>query len=193
MMETRQLTADGYELTFGTNHLGHFLLTTLLLDTLKRSAPSRIVNVSSRAHERTRSGLQRDNLQGERSYGLFAAYAQSKLANVLFARELTRRLQGTGVVANSIHPGVVRTEFLRGRPIGRWVMNAALALVMKSVEAGVQTQVAVAVDPDLERVSGKYFADCRVVREAKQAQSDEDAAWLWAESERLVEAAAKRA
>lgn len=183
-VEGRQLTVDGHEMTFGTNHLGHFLLTNLLLEQLKSSSPSRIVTVASLAH--THAQLNRDNLNSERSYGQFGAYCCSKLANVLFTRELAKRLSGTGVTANSLHPGVVRTDLLRNHPVVRSFLTPPAYLLMKSTSAGVQTQLTVALDPELQRVSGKYFSDCRVTEESATAQDDETAAWLWQQSEQLV-------
>src|SRR5262245_11902175 len=114
MFAERQLTADGFERTFALNHLAYFRLTNLLLETLKASAPARVVNVASDAHRRMRHGMEWDNLMGEQRYRPFRAYCQSKLANILFTRELARRLEGSGVTANCLHPGFVRTRFFLG-------------------------------------------------------------------------------
>lgn len=148
----RQSTADGFELTFQSNHLGHFLLTHLLLDLLKASAPARIVNVSSNAH---RSGMMRwDDLQAEKSYDGMAVYAQSKLANILFTYELARRLKGTRVTANCLHPGVIASEFFRDMP---WLVRGPLSLVLTSPEKGARPSIRAASDPGLDSVTGKYF------------------------------------
>ena len=115
VLHIRQLTIDGFEMTFGVNHLGHFLLTNLLLDSLKASSSSRIINVSSVVHAWGK--INKDDLQAEKSYSSGTAYPQSKLANVLFTREMAKRLKETTVVVNSLHPGAVLTEFMRDRPI----------------------------------------------------------------------------
>lgn len=177
-------TKDGHDMVFGTNHLGPFLLTNLLLDILKASAPSRIINVSSKGHALT--SLKRDDLMGEKSYSLFSAYAQSKLANVLFTRQLSKRIRNTGVTANSLHPGAVRTEISRNAPLW-WYIFYPLVILFKTAKAGAQTTIAVALDPDLEQVSGKYFDECIVTEESKDAQNDDDAEWLWNVSEQLTE------
>ena len=114
VVRERSLTDDGFETTFAVNHLGYFLLTDLLMGLLKKSAPARIVNVSSAAHAYGK--IDFDNLQGEKNYGSFSAYANSKLANVLFTYELARRLDGTGVTANCLHPGTVATDLFRDLP-----------------------------------------------------------------------------
>lgn len=177
-------TKDGFEMQLGVNHLGHFLLTNLLLDTLKKSAPSRIVNVSSSAHYYGK--LNKDDLNSERSYSRVNAYSQSKLANVLFTRELAKRLDGTGVVTNSLHPGAVKTELARHVSWFTFILLPVRWLLFKDAKSGAQTQLAVALDPELKNVSGKYFTDCRIKKESKLAQNDEDADWLWRTSEKLV-------
>jgi len=179
----RTTTADGLELQIGTNHFGHFLLTNLLLDTLQASAPSRIINVSSLGHKIGK--IQRDDINCEKSYNKWTAYGNSKLANILFTRELAKRLAGTGVTTNSLHPGSVTTELQRH--IG--VLNAItypFRFLFKTPKSGAQTQIALAVDPDLEKVTGKYFADCKVSSESKAAQCDDTAKWLWTKSEEIT-------
>ncbi|XP_059612876.1 retinol dehydrogenase 14-like [Phlebotomus argentipes] len=181
MIPNKNLTEDGFEMQIGVNHMAHFLLTNLLLDLLKKSAPSRIVTVSSLAHM---SGqINKEDLNSDKSYNRITAYAQSKLANILFTRELARRLESTRVTANCLHPGAVNTELLRHIPtflvfIGR----PFLMLFFKTPRNGAQTQIRLAVDPVLEDVTGKYFSDCKEVKPRPQAQDDEMAAWLWAES-----------
>lgn len=156
MMCPKSLTKDGFEMQIGTNHLGHFLLTNLLLDLLKKSSPSRIVNVSSRAHVKGR--LNKDDLNSDKSYEKFEAYRQSKLANVLFTRELSKRLAGTQVTVNSLHPGVVNTELVRHfNPIITFITGLVGQLLFKTAKSGAQTQIRLAVDPELDEVTGKYF------------------------------------
>lgn len=179
----RSTTADGLELQIGTNHFGHFLLTNLLLDLLKASAPSRIINVASVLH--IIGKINREDLNSEKSYQKLLAYGQSKLANILFTRELAKRLAGTGVVANSLHPGVVSTELQRHLSVARFVLFL-FAFFFKTPKAGAQTTLALALDPDLENVSGKYFSDCKVAKETKAAQCDDTAEWLWKKSEEVT-------
>lgn len=169
-------TKDGFEMQIGVNHMGHFLLTNLLLDTLKASAPSRIVVVSSIAHKM--GNIRKNDLNSEKSYNKYKAYFQSKLANVLFSRELSKKLQGTGVTVNSLHPGVVQTELNRYQPITSKLIYP-LYICFKSPTSGAQTQLTVALDPDLEKVSGKYFDNCSIKEESAAAKDDEMAKWLW--------------
>lgn len=180
----RLTTKDGFELQIGTNHFGHFLLTNLLLDTIKASAPARIINVSSLAHKFGK--IHRDDLQLEKgSYTRWVSYGQSKLANILFTRELAKRLNGTNVTVNSLHPGAVATELGRHLGILHYIALPFQALV-KTPKSGAQTSIMLAVDPDLEKVTGKYFVDCAIATESKAAQCDETAAWLWEVSERIT-------
>ncbi|XP_053684450.1 retinol dehydrogenase 13-like [Sabethes cyaneus] len=183
----RSVTAEGIELQLGVNHMGHFLLTNLLLDMLKMSAPSRIVVVSSLAHTRGKINVQ--DLNSEKSYDRAAAYEQSKLANVLFTRELAKRLQGTGVTVNAVHPGVVDTEIMRHMGIfNSWfsgiLVKPFIWPFLKSPIAGAQTSVYAALDPELEKVSGQYFSDCAAKDVAEQAKDDKLAQWLWAVSDK---------
>lgn len=177
----RQLSADGYELDFAVNHLGHFLLTQLLLPRLEASAPSRIVVVSSALHRNAKLDL--DDLQGERSWSMMGTYGKSKLANMLFVREQARRLEGRGVTINALHPGVIATELARDFPAPLRLMAR---LFFKSPEAGAKTSLHVATAPELERVSGKYFEDSKEARPGSDALDDAAAARLWAISEQLV-------
>lgn len=181
MFTPRNETQEGFEMQFGVNHIAHFLLTNLLLDTLKASAPSRIVIVSSVGHTFI-GGLNKDDLNWDRSYNKYKAYFQSKLANVLFARELTKRLAGTGVTANSLHPGAVKTELNRYQSVMS-VIFYPMYFFFKTAKQGAQTSLTVALDPDLEKVSGKYFDNCRITAESRAAQNDEEAEWLWNISE----------
>ncbi len=189
---TRTLTKDGFETTFGVNHLGYFLTTKLLLDAVKASAPARIVSVSSTAH--SRATMNFEDLQGERSYGGFGAYGQSKLANVLFTYELARRLEGTGVTANCLHPGVVRTGFGRNNSgiIGS-LFKAGQAIgkpFLLTPEKGAQTSIYLASSPEVEGVTGKYFAKSRETTSNAASQDRDAASRLWELSEQMVAAGA---
>ncbi|XP_073204504.1 retinol dehydrogenase 12-like isoform X2 [Lepidochelys kempii] len=148
-------TADGFEIHLGVNHLGHFLLTFLLLECLKQSAPARIVNVSSLAHHGGR--IRFHDLQGEKCYNWGLAYCHSKLANVLFTRELARRLQGTGVTANSLHPGTVHSSLGR-HSILMTLLWKTFSFFLKTPREGAQTSVYCAVAEELESVTGQYFS-----------------------------------
>jgi len=184
----RTETADGFESTFGVNHLGHFVLTNGLLDLLVAAAPSRIVVLSSGAHEFARSGLDFDDLQAEQTYSSMGAYGRSKLANLLFVHELAKRLDGTGVTVNAVHPGAVRTRLGRDGDGGR-LGNVAMTLLgpfFRSPDKGARTSVYVATDPSLDGVSGAYFADEKRKEPRATALDDEAAARLWTISEQLT-------
>lgn len=186
VIRSRQLSVDGIELTWATNHLSAFLLTTLLLDRLKASAPARIITTTSAAHARAR--LPFDDLQAERSYrGMgFSRYGETKLANVVFTRELARRLKGTGVTANCFHPGLVSSGFNRnnGR-LMRMVMRV-LDVVSRSPEKGAETLVWLADSPQVSALSGAYFVDCREVMPSVAARDADAGQRLWAISEQQV-------
>ncbi|XP_045061649.1 retinol dehydrogenase 12-like isoform X1 [Coregonus clupeaformis] len=189
MMCPKWLTEDGFETQLAVNHLGHFLLTNLLLGKLKSSAPSRVVNVSSIAHKGGK--IQFDDLFfAKRPYNSLVSYRQSKLANVLFSRELARRLKGTGVTSYSLHPGVIRTELTRHVetwfPMLRAILSAPSVLLMKTSTQGAQTSIYCAVTPGLEHKSGCYFSDCVVMETAPEGRDDAVAKRLWKESARLV-------
>jgi NAD(P)-dependent dehydrogenase (short-subunit alcohol dehydrogenase family) len=183
----RQVTADGFEHTFALNHLGYFVLTDLLLERLRASAPARIVNVSSDAHRSARLAML-DDLQSERGYGPmgFGAYGRSKLMNVLFTYELARRLEGTGVTANAMHPGFVASGFgLNNRGLVAALIRLT-QLFARTPEQGADTAVYLASSPDVEGMTGQYFADRKAV--ASSAVSYDVAAQqrLWEISARLV-------
>jgi NAD(P)-dependent dehydrogenase (short-subunit alcohol dehydrogenase family) len=183
--QTRHGTADGLEHTFALNHLAPFLLTHLLLDRLKESAPARVVTVSSGAQAMGR--IDFDDLQGQRSYSGQRAYNQSKLANVLFTYELARRLAGTGVTANVLHPGVVRTAFGAEDPGA--LQRLLVPLVrpfMKTPEQGATTSIHLASAPELEHVTGQYFADSRPKRSSARSYDEALAQRLWVTSADLV-------
>jgi NAD(P)-dependent dehydrogenase (short-subunit alcohol dehydrogenase family) len=175
----RRLTADGYEMTFALDHLNYFLLTNLLLETLKTSAPARVVNVSSGAHEGAKE-LDFDNLQGERKFGAWEAYNRAKLCNVLFTYELARRLEGSGVTANAVHPGFVATGFARNNGffynVGTWVAGK---LFGRTPEVGARTSLFLAASPEVEGVSGKYFFDGQPIQSSPLSYDEALAARLW--------------
>ena len=180
----RIVTEDGFESTFAINHLAHFLLTNLLLESLKGSAPSRIVNVTSEAH---RTGhVNFDDLQGERRYWGMKSYPQSKLANVLFTYELARRLKGTEVTANCVHPGTVRTNF--GRNSGGFMALAVriFAPFMLSPEDGAKTVVWLASSPEVEHVTGMYFEKQSERKSTKESYDLNVARRLWEVSSELT-------
>jgi NAD(P)-dependent dehydrogenase (short-subunit alcohol dehydrogenase family) len=180
----RQLSVDGIEMTFALNHLAYFLLTSLLLDTLKASAPARIINVSSGAH--TSGKIEFGNLQGERSYG-FAAYPNAKLATLLFTAELARRLEGTGVTVNALHPGLTATGF--GKNNGK-IMAALVSLFaplfMRSPAKGAGTSVYLASSLAVEGITGKYFYDSQITPASPGATDSVVAGKLWSVSAEMV-------
>lgn len=183
----RQTTNEGFEMQIGVNHLGHFLLTHLLLDYLKASTPSRIINVSSIAH--ARGFIDTSDFNSEKSYDPKKAYEQSKLANVLFTRELSKRLEGSGVTVNALHPGIVDTELMRHMGVvnsffGKITVYPFLWLFTKRPNAGAQTTLFAALEPSLEKVSGEYFANCKQAEMAETAKDEKMALWLWKLSEK---------
>ncbi len=177
---------QGYELQFFTNHIGHFILVTSLLDQLGERG--RVVMVSSDAHHGApKDGIQFDNLSGEKGYRPWAAYGQSKLANMLFANHLATRLSGTGKTANSIHPGVIHTNLARSmNPLVRGALAVGAPLVLKSAAEGAATQTYVAVHPQADGVAGKYFADCNEATPSRHGRDSAMAARLWEVSEKIV-------
>lgn len=182
-------TEDGFETQFGVNHLGHFLFTCLLLPRIIRSAPARIVIVSSLAHEW--GTINFEDLNGEKSYSASKAYCQSKLANVLFCKELARRLQDTGVTTYSLHPGAVNTELQRHLDDtyfrGANLLNRAFAkLFFKTPEEGAQTTIYCSVDEKLVNQTGLYYSDCKEKTASTKARDPETAKKLWEVSAKLV-------
>ncbi|XP_062907355.1 retinol dehydrogenase 12 isoform X2 [Mobula hypostoma] len=176
-------TSDGFEMQFGVNHLGHFLLTFLLLDLLKNSSPARIINVSSLAHFLGRINFK--DLQSENSYDGGLAYCQSKLANILFTRELAKHLKDTKVTVNSVHPGCVRSELTRHSSCLAVVWKI-LTFLIKTPKEGAQTSIYCAVTEELDEVSGKHFSDCQPASVAPQGKNDETAKKLWDVSCKLL-------
>lgn len=170
-------TADGFEMQIGVNHLGHFLLTHLLMDLILRSAPARIITVSSTAHRW--GGINLDDINSEKSYNKQAAYSQSKLANILFTRALAKRLEGSGVTAYSLHPGVVQTELWRHLSRSQQcIMKIAKPFTKTSVQ-GAQTTIYCAVEPTLEDQSGRYYSDCSPASCSASGLDDGLAQKLW--------------
>jgi retinol dehydrogenase 14 len=182
---SRHVSADGIEQTFALNHLAPFLLTNLLLDRLKASAPARIVTVASAAHSTTK--LRFDNLQSEKKYFSPRVYAQSKLANVMFTYELARRLEGSGVTATALHPGLVKTTF--GQEDPSKLMNFIVLLgspTAKSPEQGASTAVYLASAPEADGLTGQYFVNSKPKKSGKSSYDTTAAARLWQVSSDLV-------
>lgn len=184
-MAERRTTVDGIEYTFAVNHLAPFLLTRLLLEKLKTGAPARVVTTSSVAHKGAR--IDFDDVSFERrSYGGIKAYSQSKLANILFTRELARRQDPTEVTANCFHPGGVRTSLMEGNPARYRAVWAAAAPFLLSAEKGADTGVFLASSPEVDGITGKYFVKRRQEKPSDAALDDEAAARLWKLSEQMT-------
>lgn len=183
----KSYTKEGIEMQLGVNHMGHFLLTNLLLDVLKKSAPSRIINVSSAAHLKGKLNVQ--DLNSSTNYNAYDAYAQSKLANVLFTRELAKKLEGTEVTANAVHPGIVDTEITRHVKIFNNFFFKPFIKVftwpfIKTPRQGAQTILYAALDPSLDDVTGSYFSNNEITEISNEAKNDTLARWLWLVSEK---------
>lgn len=181
----RNVTHEGFETTFATNHLGHFLLTNELLPLLKKSAPVRVVTVASEAHRLGR--MHWDDLQLARRWSGVTAYCQSKLANILFASELARRLDGTAVTSNAVHPGSVRTNWARGPESGVLARVVSLATpFLVSPRKGAENPLMAATAPELEGVTGRYFVRRKESRPIREARDPEAQRRLWELSETMV-------
>lgn len=186
----REITEDGFEATFAVNHLAYFLLTRLLETRLRESAPARVVSVASDAHRFGRLDL--DDLQSERGYGVIPlvgamrVYGTSKLANILFTRELARRLAGSGVTANCVHPGPVATRLGTNNGTAGRVVTGLLRPFFLTPAQGAETSIYVAAAPELESVNGAYFAKKRQLEPSSAARNDDLARSLWEASSRLV-------
>jgi NAD(P)-dependent dehydrogenase (short-subunit alcohol dehydrogenase family) len=179
MFWNRSESTDGIEKTFALNHLSYFLLTNLLLPLLRNSTPTRIVNVASEAHKG--AVIHFDDIQFEQKYSGWKAYQQSKLANIMFTYELARRIQGSGVTANALHPGFVRTNFLQvfnDAPAG-WLIKSIANIIALTPEKGARTSIYLASSPEVEGVSGRYFVKEKPVESSPQSR--DQAAWerLW--------------
>ncbi|MCB9233701.1 MAG: SDR family oxidoreductase [Bacteroidia bacterium] len=180
----RLTTPEGHEYTFGLNHLGYFQVTTQLLDLLKSTPGARIVNVASEAQRQGR--IDFGNLMLKGGYSGFRAYCNSKLANIVFTNELSRRLEGTGVTANSLHPGVVKTGFgLNNSGFLNFLVKLAQPFML-TPEQGAETMIWLATSPQVEGVSGKYWAKKKELKAVPQAYDPEVGKRLWEESERLT-------
>ena len=186
MSANRQLTADGLELTFATNHLAYFVLTQGLLPNLLASAPARIINTASEVHRGAR--LDFADLQSEKNYSSYGAYGKSKLANVLFTRELAKRLAGTGVTVNCLHPGVVASRFAQPRNGQGGDPSAASFLATQGIppEKSAEAIVYLATSLDLSQTTGQYFNQSHLSTPSEEAQDGTTAKKLWVESERLA-------
>ena len=186
MLMQRRITVDGLEETFQVNHLGAFALTALLRERLVASAPARVITVSSLAHRAAQ--LDFDDLQSERLYDGFYVYGRSKLANVLFTYELARRLEGSGVTANTLHPGLVRTGFghNNGPAMRAFMMLSQLPPLAVSARRGARTQVWLASAPAVQDRSGHYFVRCRARRSSRVSYDQDAQRRLWKASEELL-------
>jgi NAD(P)-dependent dehydrogenase (short-subunit alcohol dehydrogenase family) len=185
LFNTRRVTADGLELTFATNHVAYAVLTHGLRACLVAGAPSRVINTASDAHRG--ATLAFDDLQSARGYSGLKVYGRSKLCNILYTRELARRWAGTGVTANSLHPGFVATRF--GDHSGgllSYAVRAAKLFAAISPEKGAETLVYLASSPEVATISGGYFYKCALARPTREAQDDAAARRLWSETERLA-------
>ncbi|CAD5111926.1 DgyrCDS1187 [Dimorphilus gyrociliatus] len=180
-------TEDGIESQAGVNHFGHFLLTNLLLDTLKKSSPARIVTVSSRAHSRATFDIE--NINNEKLYSVYRAYSNSKLMNVMFSRELGKRLKGTGVTTYSLHPGVIFTDLAKEVIPGgilRTIISYFITPFAKTVKSGAQTTIFCAVNNEVGSQTGLYYSDCAVKAPIPVAEDDEKSKQLWKFSEEVT-------
>jgi len=177
----RRETTDGLEMTFGTNHMGPFYLHQLLEERIRQSAPARIVVVASNAHRRITRGLDFADLQAQKHYDPVTSYSASKLANILFARHLSRRLDGSGITVNSLHPGVVASQFNSvGGAGGLWgFVFTWMRPILLTPERGARTTVFLCTDPSVSTISGAYFKRCKQARPTRAGQDDAAAARLW--------------
>lgn len=180
----RKLTQEGMEMQFFVNHLAYFMLTGFLLDLLRTSAPSRIINVASTAH--SRGVIDFNDLQLERHYRGWQAYSNTKLMNIVFTYELARRLENTGVTANCLHPGVIKTGLMRNFSSVVQVAWNATGRFFKQADDGAETPVYLASSPEVEEVTGKYFKYCKPIGTSQQSYDRDVQRRLWEESERLA-------
>ena len=180
----RAVTVDGFEWTFAVDHLAPFLLTNLLLPVLKKSGNVRIVTVASMAH--MMGHINFDDLMGEKKYGEMTAYSQAKLANVLFASELAKRLKGTKVTSNSLHPGVVHTKFAQSGSVFNRTLYNIFGFLMETPAQGARTSVYAASSPALNGVTGKYLSACKIAKPSAEAMDENVGERLWEVSEKLV-------
>jgi len=172
-MKNRELSQDGFEMTFAVNHLAHFLLTDLLLDLIKKSGYSRVINVASMAHA---SEIYFDNLQHEKFYEGYSAYALSKLCNILFTYELAEKLSGSKTTVNCLHPGVIRTKLL----------HAGWGFGGSELNEGSKTPVHLATSQEVEKITGKYFVNCAQSNSSDISYNQEKRKLLWEISEKMI-------
>ncbi|MDF2613312.1 MAG: short-chain dehydrogenase [Clostridia bacterium] len=185
ILPSRHETNDGFELQFAVNHLGHFLLTNLLLDTIKNSSPARIINVSSGAHKAGK--IHFDDLNLKKNYNLIKSYSQSKLANILFTYELADRLKDRGVTVNTLHPGAVATQMGINRTTGfGTLITSMLKPFFKSPAEGASTTVYLATSNEVQNITGKYFYNKKPIPSSKLSYDKELAKRLWQVSEKMV-------
>jgi retinol dehydrogenase-12 len=184
LLMDRQVTKDGYEATFATNHLGYFMLTKVLLDAVKKAPAGRIVNVASEAHHR--GSMKFDDLMGEKKYAGWFAYSASKLANILFTAELARRLEGTRVTTSSLHPGVIASGFARNNEGFVGFLAKLASPFLMSSEDGAKTTIFLATDPSVASSSGLYFDKSKPKKPSREARDASVAKRLWDVSEELV-------
>ena len=184
VFDKRFETADGLEMTFALNHLSYFLLTDLLLDTIKASVPSRIINVSSDAHKGAKINF--DDIQGKKKYGAMRAYGQSKLANILFTYELARKLEGSGVTSNALHPGFVASSFGSNMSGAFRLLIRFFQLFALSSEKGAETSIYLATSLDVANTTGKYFVKKKEVSTSVVSYDNKVAEKLWKVSEELT-------
>jgi retinol dehydrogenase 12 len=184
MFLDRRESPDGIELTLALNHLSYFLLTDRLLPLLRAGAPARIVNVASDAHKGV--SIDFDDIQGRRRYRGWRAYQQSKLANILFTYELARRLEGSGVTANALHPGYVRTQIFRAEGFRGWLLRRAADLFAITPEEGAKTTIYLATSPEVDGQTGQYFIRQTRAASSPESQDDATARKLWEVSAKLT-------
>ncbi|MCP4035415.1 MAG: SDR family oxidoreductase [bacterium] len=184
--QQRSETPDGLETTFAVNHLAYFLLTVLLAEPIKQAQAGRVVNTASDAYKFLSGGLDFDDLQSERRYATFNAYGASKLANILFTRELARRLLGTKTTANAFHPGMVGSDFAKNNGFVAQVAMTLLKPIARSPHKGAETGIYLCTSPEVEGRTGGYYYDCKEHPTRATARSDADARRLWELSEKLT-------
>lgn len=183
-LPTRELSVDGYEMMFAVNHLGHFLLTNLLLDIIKASAPARIINVSSEAH--IFGNIDFEDLNLDKKFEEFRAYGRSKFANILFTYELSRRLEETGITVNCLHPGMVRTNLSRHSKMVQNAIKKAPPGLVISAEEGARTTIYLATSSEVENVTGKYFDNLKIKKSTRRSYDLNLQRKLWEVSEKLT-------
>ena len=187
---SRLSSVDGIEMTFALNHLGYFLLTTLLLDLIRESSPARIVNVSSSSHF-SAGNFRLEDLPKPGNSAAYRAYGRSKLCNILFTYELARRLEGSGVTVNALHPGLVRTNIARNNGLLGRVVNFLIGARGVDAAKGAETMIYLATSPEVEGLTGRFFVDCQAVPSSALSYDAGLASDLWALSERLTEPGAR--